>query len=83
LLAINRQLIRKNNKSRTFVNKRLRRRRSNKQENNIKLKRKKRSSLRYSCKEREEICKLRVLSFELIIIINFFDLLVVTFITCY
>ncbi len=66
-----------------FIYKQLKRQRSNKQENNAKLKREKKIFFQYLCKEKKKICELKILLFKLTIIISFFNLVVATFITCY
>jgi len=70
LLKINQQLTRKSNKLRISIYIQLRRQKSNKQKNNIRLKRKKRSSFYYSCKKKKKACKLKILLFKLIITIS-------------
>jgi len=82
LLVINRQLTKRNNRSKMSIYKRSKRRKSDKEENNAKLRKEKRSFFRYFCKNNGETYKLKILSFESIVIINLFNLLIVIFTTC-
>ena len=82
-LAINRRLTRRNNRLRTSIYKRLKKRKSDERKNSVKLRRKKRSISSCFCKEKKETYKLKTLLSELIIIItSLFNLLVVTFTIC-
>jgi len=82
LLIVDRQLFRRNSKSRISIYKQLRKQRSSKQENNIKLRRKKRNSFFCLCKEEKRTYKLKILLFKLTIIISLFNLLVITLTIC-
>ncbi len=79
LLTINRQLTKRNNRSKTSIYKQLKKQKSNKQKNSAKLRKKKKIFFRYFCKKKKKTCKLKVLLFKLTIIISLFNLVVITF----